>query len=72
MGHLQSPSRWSDGLESVAYEVQCEEDEARLATYETNAYETASCPIELEAQEEGSKAHTISGKTSDMQETPKP
>ena len=51
-------------VEGVAYQVQCEEDEMRLAAYETDAYETHSCVIDLKSEKEGSaRPQTISGKT---------
>ena len=50
-------------VEGVAYEVQCEEDETRLAAYETNAYETVRCSIDLKGDGAGSKPRTVSGKT---------
>ncbi|CAD6586703.1 MAG: hypothetical protein ASARMPREDX12_003763 [Alectoria sarmentosa] len=50
-------------VEGAAYEVQSEEDETRLAAYETNAYETASCLINLKTEKGGSTPQTISGKT---------
>lgn len=51
-------------VEGVAYEVQCEEDEARLATYETNAYETAPCYIDLKGVGDGpTPPEMIRGKT---------
>lgn len=50
-------------VEGVAYEIQCEEDETRSAAYETNAYETASCRIDLKGEGEGSIPQTVSGKS---------
>ena len=50
-------------IQGVAYEVQCEAHEARLAAYETNAYETASCYIDIKGSEEGSPSREVLGKT---------
>lgn len=50
-------------VEGVAYEVQSEEDESRLATYETNAYEMASCCINFKGYGNGSTPQRASGKT---------
>lgn len=50
-------------VKGLAYEVQCEEDELRLAAYETNAYETVSCRIDLKDPSEAPATQTISGKT---------
>lgn len=50
-------------VEGVAYKVESEEDETRLAAYETDAYETYSCLIDLQGDGEGSSPHTITGKT---------
>lgn len=50
-------------VEGLAYEVQCEEEEARLAAYETNAYETVSCRIDFNVEGKGSTPQTTLGKT---------
>ena len=49
-------------VEGVAYEVQSKEDDTRLAAYETNAYETASCMIDLK-NDKGFTTKTIYGRT---------
>ena len=55
-------------VEGVAYEVECEEDEARLAAYETNAYETASCLIQLRMRGKAQRNRRSRGRPSGMLE----
>lgn len=50
-------------VEGAVYEVQSEEDEARLAHYETNAYRLAPCYINLAPAQEGVDPEQVSGKT---------
>ena len=50
-------------IEGTAYEVQSEEDEERLAFYETSAYEVAPCKIRFPKEGEEIAPRRISGKT---------
>ena len=50
-------------VEGVAYEVQSEEDEEKLAFYEMSAYEVAPCNIYLRAEGEGVEPEKICGNT---------
>lgn len=50
-------------VEGTAYELQTEEDEERLAFYETSAYEVAPCKIHFPKEGEEVGPKTISGKT---------
>lgn len=52
-----------DIIEGIAYEVQSEEDEEKLAFYETSAYEVAPCNIYLCAEEAGVEPEKICGNT---------
>ena len=50
-------------IEGMAYEVQSEEDEEKLAFYETSAYEVAPCNIYLHAEGDRAKSEKICGNT---------
>ena len=55
-------------IEGMAYEEQSEEDEEKLAFYETSAYEVALCSIYLRAWEKGSNPKESAKSLSDMLE----